>query len=112
MRRVTGDGTYVYIANENGLQKVTVADGTTVTYLPTERFVALLAANSVVYAATQGALYSIAPSTGVATLIGRFTDIQDMCMLDADEICLINRSSIIRYKLTDETYTYIRKDVN
>ena len=112
MRRIVSDGTYAYVLNENGIQKITLADSTSVTFQPTRRFTCLLYANSTLYAADQGALYDIDPSTGVATLIGRVNGIEDLAMLDADEILLVNRSSIIRYKTTDETYTYIRKDVN
>jgi len=85
-RRMTSDGTYVYVLNGNGIKKVTIATGASATLAPTYKFNCIVYGNSTLYAADNAAIYNVDEGTGAATKILNYDAVQDLEVKDADEI--------------------------
>lgn len=112
-RKLASDGTLGFLVNDSGIQMIALATGATVHYNPEHSYVAMCysGADSLIYAATQSSIFSIAPADGTTVLIGRMEDVEFMSELAADSLLIIRGASVIDYTPSTEAVVYIRQDV-
>jgi hypothetical protein len=109
---VNAGGTYGFLGVGDTLRKITLADGTDVTLTTNSMYTALCyGGDSVLYGATPDGLYSIAQDTGVATLITKIQNIDNIIYKDTDEIWVLTGNSMMLVDITDGSYTFVLQNL-
>lgn len=110
-RRIVSDGTNVYVATQDSLQKVVVSTGVSTTLVSDKRFNTVTYGNSTLYAADQDALYSVNTVTGELSTIVNMTGITEIMYFTGTNIIVLKGNSLINLTLSTGLYTYIRQDM-
>lgn len=112
VRNFVTDLTSGYLSVGDTLRKITLADGTDITLSVNAMYTALcLGGDGVLYGATPDGLYTVHLTTGVATLIGKIQNIDNIIYKDTDEIYVLTGNSMMLVDTTDGSYTYVLQNL-
>ena len=106
IRSITASATHIYVAENNGIRKITIADGTDVSLATGEDFVALCYGNTTLYAATRDSIYTVHVTTGVLTLKGRRTAVDSMAYVSADLLAVTSGNAGMTFVPSTGVFTY------
>jgi len=110
-RRITSDGTNLYVAKQDALQKIVVSTAASSTLSKNTRYLSLTYGNSILYGSDMDGIYSINVTTGARTEIASMKGVTHIMYFSATHLMVLKGNSLIYMAVADGTYTYKRQDM-